>query len=612
MSWRITTRFIDASETVQTTLPTFGATVINAPKGPGNFFFFEKGSTQKILDTYGYPNSQYPSIQDAIDANLKAGLWISAPSVSGKYSGVHITKSGTIPFVSGTSAKSISDYSAIPSVATVKESADGVQTAFTFTLPNFAYYKPETLDILVDDVSINVSLASAAGVETITTTPDVGSGTYTIATGELAFTFLSAPTVGSKIEVSFDMDIQDEIYATIYSYATQESDLKIKVVESETEENALSLSIARYNPVLKDYFEVAGSPFLVSLDPLGKDGYGNNIYLESIFDDDNQNIISAKVINEVYTTIVDDTDYVALVGGDRGTALTGANLASAYDILNDKVRYPAKVIFDSSAAPEVATKFESLRNGNLNRVRFMIPTANLSASAILADPNTAANNTEGRGLYYYCLTWGIHKDAYSGKNFNCSNMGLIAGKMLDVLLNGPGGVPAWIDENGIGGQLGSAIQKFNFNATEAELQRLDQARINPVVNDPIYGPMIKSWRTRQTRLSDYSYIGQSSLADWIVELVETQVLPLQLGKLNDDFHRGQVKGKTETILNSVSNWLEDFYVLCDRTNNTAEVLQQQRFVLTVGCQFTPYANTIEFNFVATPQGVSVEEFIKKQ
>jgi hypothetical protein len=611
MSWRISTRFIDNTETVQTTLPVFGATAIVAPKGSGSFYFFEKGSTQKILDTYGYPSSSYPSIQDAIDANLKAGLWISAPSKTGKYGGVFVLKTGTIPFVSGTAGKTITDYSAVPSASTV-ETADGVKVTFTYTLPNFAHYKPESLDILVNGASLTPAFASALGVETITTTPDVGGGTLTLATGVLSFTFDAAPDEGDVLSVTYDLDIEADVYATLFSHSPQADDLQVKVIKSTTTTGALELSVTRYNPIEKTYFEISGSPFTVSLDPLGKDGYGNNIFIENVFEESSQTILTAEVVNETLTTLTDGTAYVSLAGGSRGAAIAGADLATAYGILEDKVQYPAKVIFDGSGLAEVATKFEQLREGNLNRVRFMLPTANLSATALIADPLVAANSTTNRGLYYYCLTWGIHKDLYQGRNFACSNMGLIAGKMLDVLILGPGGVPAWIDENGVGGQLGGAITKFNFNATESQLQLLDQARLNPVVSDPVYGPMIKSWRTRQSTLSDYAYIGQSSLADWIVELIETQVLPLQLGKTIDDFHMGQVKGKCESVLNSVSNWLEDFYVLCDRTNNTADTLQQQKFILTCAVKFTPYSNTIEFNFVATPQGVTVEEYIKKQ
>lgn len=610
MSWRIQTNFIDKSETVNTAVPIIGATAIKAPKGSSTFYYFERGSTQQILNTYGYPSKDYPSIQDAIDANLKAGLFISAPNTGGKYGGVFLTKDGTIPFVNGTSTKSIADYSAIASEYPVAV-ADGVATVFTVTLPNPTYYVNQSIDISVDGVSINVAATDVA-TEVLTTTPDVGGGTYVRSTGVLTFTFDSAPTVGSVITATYTMDIESKVYATLYSHDPQADDLKVQVAKDTTNSNAINMTVTRYDPIQKEYFAISGSPFNVSFDPLGTDGYGNNIYIGNVFDDDIQNIFSVTVQEETLSTYVDDITAKALAGGNRGTAITGTNLATAYAVLEDKVKYPVKVIFDGSATSEVTAQFETLRTGNLNRTRFMYCTANLSATALIADPDTAAGDTTDRGLYCYTLNWGIHRDVYQSRDFLCSNMGLIAGKMLDVLNNGPGGVPAWVDENGVGGQLGGAITKFSYPATESQLKLLDQARLNPVVNDPVYGPMIKSWRTRQVILSDYSYIGQSSLADWIVELIETQVLPLQIGKLIDDFHMGQVKGKSETILGSVSRWLEDYYVLCDRTNNTAETKQQQKFILTIGVKFIASTATIEFNFINTPQGVTVEEYIKKQ
>jgi len=84
-SWRITTNFIDATERADTSVQIYGATAIVAPKGPKDWIFFEKGSTQQILNTFGYPSVDYPTIQDAIDFNLKTGMFISAPYKAGKY-----------------------------------------------------------------------------------------------------------------------------------------------------------------------------------------------------------------------------------------------------------------------------------------------------------------------------------------------------------------------------------------------------------------------------------------------------------------------------------------------------------------------------------------------
>ncbi len=609
-SWRISTKFVDATERAETSIPIFGATAIKALKGPNDWRFFEKGATQKILNTYGYPTKDNPTIQDAIDFNLKTGLFINAPYKTGKFGGVFITKDGTIPFVSGTSTQSITDYEAIP-CEKVLETADGIKTTFTMTLPNFAYYVNQSIDIKVNGTSINVTATDVA-IEVLTTSPDLGDGTYNRSTGVLSFTFDPVLEAGDVISVSYEINLENEVYVTLYNHDQQADDLKVRVTADEEVDGNFSMEVYRYIPTEKEYFEINGSPFQFSIDPLGKDGFGTNIYIENVFDDDLQALFTPVVNEEVFSTFVDDTALVALVGGNRGAVIEGADLASAYEALKDQNKYPVKIIFDGTAESAVATKFESLRNSDLTRTRFMLCTANLSTTALLANPDTAANGTVSRGIYYYCLNWGIHKDLFLGKNFLCSNMGLIAGKMADVLILGPGGNPAWIDENGKGGQLGGSITKFSYGATESELQLLDKARLNPVVADASYGNIIKSWRTRQTRLSDYSYIPQSSLADWIVQRIETEVLPFQLGKEIDDFHMSVVRGKSEQILASVDPWLEDYYVLCDRSNNTAETRSQQRFILTIGVIFVGYTNTIEFTFINTPAGTSVEEVIKKQ
>ncbi|MGD9678160.1 MAG: hypothetical protein AB7V16_07325 [Vulcanibacillus sp.] len=609
-SWRVQTKFVDQTERSDTSIPIFGATAINALKGPKDWFFFEKGETQKIVNTYGYPTKDNPTIQDAIDFNLKTGIFISAPYKTGAHGGVFITKDGTIPFVSGTSTKVIADYSAIPSVADMAV-ADGVAATYALTLPNFEYYVNQSIDILVDGISINVA-ATDASTEILTTDPDLGTGTYDRTTGELAFNFSPVLTAGSEITVSYNINLEDNVYVTLFSRDQQADDLKVLVTADPEIDGNFNMNVYRYIPTEKDYFEINGSPFNFSIDPLGKDGFGTNIYIENIFDEESQALFTPVVVDEVFTTFVDDTTSIPLTGGLRGVAIEGTDLAAVYDDLKDKNKYPVKIIFDGTAESAVATKFEQLRLSDLTRTRFMLCTENLSATALLADPDTAANGTTDRGIYYYCLNWGIHKDSFLGKNFLCSNMGLIAGKMADVLILGPGGNPAWIDENGKGGQLGGAITKFIYSATESQLQLLDKARLNPVVFDRSYGNIIKSWRTRQTRISDYAYIAQSSLADWTVERIESEVLPYQLGKEIDDFHMSIVKNKTDQILASVQLWLEDSYTLCDRTNNTAETRAQQRFILTVGVTFVGYANTIEFTFINSPAGTSVEEVIKKQ
>ena len=190
-------------------------------------------------------------------------------------------------------------------------------------------------------------------------------------------------------------------------------------------------------------------------------------------------------------------------------------------------------------------------------------------------------------------------------------MGLITGKLVNVLENG-GGVPAWIDEgNGVGGILGSSITRLSKTATESELQQLDTLGFNPVVYDNQYGPMIVGWKTRSLKKNVYSSIGQSSLADTLIKLIETSVLPSRIGKLIDEASYSAVRMGCNEILNTYSEFLEDYYVLFDSSNNTGETLNAQKLIVSVGVVFRSYSEVVQFSFVSYRNGITVEEEIKK-
>lgn len=602
--WRTKVNFIDKSQSVVTDSLYLSATAIKANKGPEEWVYFPKGSTQKIIEMYGYPSSLQPSVQDVIDANQASGIFVNAPSTSGKYAGAFLTKVGTIPFVSGTTSKTIADYEAVDCVKQMGV-GDGVNKVFTLTLPNFAYYNHQSIDILVDGTSVNASATDVA-TEVITTDPDVGDGTLVRATGVLTFTFDTAPLAGEIVSASYTIDISSIVYCTFYRYSPQADDFKIQVIENEDEPGTFTLSAYLYDESEKEYLELSNSPFNFSLDPTYKDGFGNNIYVGNIFGE-NQYQLSVTVQNETFDTYVDDATPVVLIGGNRGSAITGSDLAGTYDDLTDKNTYPVAAIWDSSAESAVATKFSSLRGNALKYTRFYLPTADLSPIAILANPASANNGCNDRGIRYYCLTWGIHTDTYLGRNFNCSNMGLIMNNVLTILNTDLSVQPAYINENGVGGQLGAGIVKLNQIVEDEQLQQLDRKRFNPVVIDPNYGPMIVGWRTTQSRETVYAYDAQSSQADAIITQIIDQVLTPQKGKANDDYHRSVAKSNTENILSSFSRGLDAFFVKCDRENNNDDVLNRQEFVLSVAVRFIGYASTLTLNYISTKFGVDIEE-----
>jgi len=53
--------------------------------------------------------------------------------------------------------------------------------------------------------------------------------------------------------------------------------------------------------------------------------------------------------------------------------------------------------------------------------------------------------------------------------------------------------------------------------------------------------------------------------------------------------------------------ITDFRVVCDETNNTAQVIDSNSFVGDIYIKPTRSINFIQLNFIATPTGVSFEE-----
>ena len=613
-SWRLKTVEIDNTEKTTTSTPIVGATVIVSPKGANTFTRFNKGDTQGVLDMFGYPSKDYPTIQDALDIVSKCSMYIASPYKGGTYGGVFVTKSmGSIPFNTGVSTKIISDYSAVNFTNQIGIS-DGLTLTYTYKIDYIQKYNAESLKLFIDGTEHTISISTNENIETIT---DNGEGsildegcTLNKTTGDLTLVFSTGIPNGTTISIGYTMDMSDT-YFVLFDKNMQEDDLQVMVSLSDDVEDAFEIVVARWNPINLEYVEVKNSPFLVGLSDKSKDTYGDNIYIENIFGD-NQQLFDVHVVTSIVDGFTNDTSMVKLKGGSRGETPTGADVASIYDQLVDTSKYQLKFCVDGTNNSEVISKYEYLRINYQKRCRFVYCTADVDGATIVDNPNTYNFGiTANRGMYQYCLNWGIHKDVYQGNDFKCSNMGLIAGRIVDALNNGTG-CPAWIDENGVGGILGSSIVKLSKEGTSEDiLEQLDNLNFNAVVNDYNYGAMIVGWRTRQVKKTVYSNIPQSSLADTIIEQIETQVLPSRIGKLIDESSYSVVRSGIGNIMSTYSNFFEDYYVWCDSENNTPEMRENEQLVVTVGVSFKNYARTILLTFSCYKNGVDVKEEMTK-
>lgn len=616
-SWRMQTVEQDNTEKANTSTPIIGAIAIVSPKGPKTFTKFNKGDTQGILNTFGYPSKDYPTIQDALDVVQKCTTYVGSPYKGGTYGGAFITKSmGTIPFNTGVSTKEIADYSSVAFTNSVGI-GNGSTLSYTYEIKYIEKYNKESLTLSIGGTAHEITITTNENIETITDDAETGildeGCTLDTETGILNLVFKTAPSTGTTISIGYGMNMSDT-YFVLFDKDMQEDDLQIQVTLSENVDDAFEIVVARYDPINLEYVEVNNSPFVVGLSETSKDTYGDNIYIENIFGE-NQTLFDAHVVNSIIDGFMNDDSMVNLGGGSRGVEVDGADVANIYDQLIDTNKYQIKFCVDGTNYTEVINKFENLRNGYQKRCRFLYCTADVDGNDIVENPNTYNFGvTANRGMYQYCLTWGIHVDTYQGNNFKCSNMGLIAGRLVDYLNNeaNTNSAPAWIDENGVGGILGSSITKLmQENTAEDVLEELDNLNFNAIINDYNYGPMISGWRTRQVKKTDLSNIPISSLVDTLIEQIEKNVLPSRIGKMIDEASYSVVRSGCNSILGTYANRLEDYYVWCDSENNTAEMRNQERLVVSVGIVPKKFARTILLNFNIYKSGVDVEVEMKK-
>jgi hypothetical protein len=602
-----------------------GATVIPATRGPMKPVKINRGETERIGQLFSADRYE---VLEAIAYNNKYPLWISAPSSGGSNAAVLMTDAGLlpIPIVFGGNPDELDMFNLwMQFFAGI---SDGVTQAWNLIFPRALMPDPVTNPgyipkamVIIGDESYNAALtwdSDLSGFRILV--PNIGSGTvspdstsgdsYIV---EWTFDTGHVPAKGVKFAARFTTDttkLADQVYALIGMRFPCADYMATAIYKSENEGN-LILDLRYIKKGV--YYQQSGYPVEFSLTKGTVNGSGTNLYIEEIlkFDDFIFGIPSPDNRFDWDTWTGGSDDLVNFKGGDRGVPCTGRMLVDGWEQFKEFKKYPADIYFDVTADPLIPSEFSALRSEIPYR-RFLYPyPMTIHPSEITAPPNV-----QNRGI---CAFWGsayIMNQYEPTGNLLSTLMGEIASRYADArVLSFGGRAVAWGDENQVGGQLSQGrIVNFFYDAKEDEMQQLDKYRINPIVLNELFGPMVASRRTTDTGDTDYSYSDYSMLIDYAIERIINEVLPYQLIKFNDDNHRAVVRAKAELILKPMiqapNNVIRDYAIKCDSENNGDDVLTRQEFVLTVAVKPTPKSEFLVFNFINSAQGGSVEGDVK--
>jgi hypothetical protein len=581
-----------------------------------------RGETERIRQLFAADRYE---VLESIAYNNKYPLWISAPASGGANAALLMTDSGLlpIPIVLDGEPEEL-DMSNLWMQFLV-ETSDGETQACELLFPSALIpavegYIPRAMIIIGDEPHDAVLVWNAQIHGFDITVPGVGSGTVAPSASQenllLSWVFdqNKVPPKGVKFSARFTTDttkLASQVYALIGMRFPCADYMAAAVYKSENEGN-LILDLRYIKKGV--YYRQSGYPIEFSLAKGTVNGSGANIYIEEVlkFDDFIFGIPSPdnRFDWDIWTGGSDDL--VNFEGGDRGVPCTGNMLVAGWEQFKEFKKYPADIYFDVTADPLIPAEFSALRTSAAPYRRFLYPyPMTVRPSEITAPPNV-----QNRGV---CAFWGsayIMNLYEPTGNLLSTLMGEVASRYADArVLSFGGRSVAWGDENQVGGQLSQGrIVKFYYDAKEDEMQQLDKYRINPIVLNELFGPMVASRRTTDTSDTDYSYSDYSMLMDYAIERIINEVLPYQLIKFNDDNHRAVVRAKAELILKPMTqapnNVIRDYAVKCDSENNNDEVLTRQEFVLTIAIKVTPKSEYIVFNFINSAQSGSVEEDVK--
>jgi len=157
------------------------------------------------------------------------------------------------------------------------------------------------------------------------------------------------------------------------------------------------------------------------------------------------------------------------------------------------------------------------------------------------------------------------------------------------------------------GIINNAI-KLAYNPSKAQRDQLYPVRVNAIVTKPGIGTLLYGDKTALGYASAFDRINVRRLFLTIEQALERSA-EAQLFELNDELTRANFKNIVEPYLRDIQakRGLYGFYVVCDSTNNTPDVIDNNEFRADIFLKPAKAINYVTLTFVATRTGVAFEE-----
>jgi len=361
--------------------------------------------------------------------------------------------------------------------------------------------------------------------------------------------------------------------------------------------------------------------YLVSTTTGKTDANGSNIFVEEVINKRSKLVwsIAANITVDAVTGL---NDLTMSDGADTGVGeddyKLGWDLFGNADEINVSILISGGVSHESAAVVAGVEKYmiESIAESRKDCVAMISPAketvvnvggASNAVSNLIAwrvDPSFNSSSSYGFLDGNFKYVYDKYNDTYRWIALSGDTAGLLA--HTDSVRD------AWWSPGGLNrGQI-KGVVKLAYQPSQAHRDQLYMLPngINPVVSFPGQGTVLWGDRTCQTKPSAFDRINVRRLFIVLEKAIAISAKYF-LFEFNNKYTRKNFVNMVNPFLGNIKSrqGMYDFYVQCDETNNTPEVIDSNNFVASIFIKPSKSINFITLNFVATKTGVDFAEVI---
>jgi hypothetical protein len=347
--------------------------------------------------------------------------------------------------------------------------------------------------------------------------------------------------------------------------------------------------------------------------------YGSFELSDGIWGQNAQGITFSAIGNKTYT-LGGGADYASSTGVSGGGFKAAlSDLITSYDLFKNKEDIDVDVLING---PGLDSKEDSQAKANYlidiaesrqDCIAVISPYRSAVIGANLSNTSSATQTTNIIQFFdaIQSSSYAVFDSGYKYMYDRFNNVfryvpcnADVAGLMARTDLN----QYPWFSPAGTQRGVFNNATKLAYNPNKAQRDALYIARVNPVILQPGVGVLLFGDKTALGYQSAFDRVNVRRLFITLEKSLENAA-KAQLFEFNDEVTRANFVNIVEPFLRDVQakRGIYDFLVICDTTNNTPDVIDNNEFRADIYIKPAKSINFVSLTFVATRTGVSFSE-----